>query len=154
MKALTKGLMTIALLAATAACDGSPTAGSALVAENDAFSAAKAPSGTLTFSSTQSYSEQTPQTASGGTGSISFTGSLTTGTPCVTVSATHSARKNVVTVTVTAANSGGICTQVITNNNYTGSVSGLAAGTYTFNVVHQGGFGGTQTAYSGSVTVQ
>jgi hypothetical protein len=32
MKALTKGLMTLALLAATAACDGSPTAGSALMA--------------------------------------------------------------------------------------------------------------------------
>lgn len=154
MKALTKGLMTIALLAATAACDGSPTAGSALVAGNDAFSAAKAPSGTLTFSSTQSYSEQTPQTASGGTGAINFTGSLTTGTPCVNVSATHGVRNNVVTVTVTAANSGGICTQVITNNNYTGSVSGLPAGTYTFNVVHQGGFDSGQTVYSGPVTVQ
>ena len=155
MKTLTMGLMTIALLAGTAACDGSPTAGSALVAENDAFSAAKAPSGTLTFSSTQSYSEQTPQTASGGTGSISFTGSLTTGTPCVSVSATHSARNNnVVTVTVTAANSGGICTQVITNNNYTGTISGLPAGTYTLNVVHQGGFDSGQTAFSGTVTVQ
>ena len=124
MKALTKGLMTMALLAATAACDGSPTAGSALVAGNDAFSAAKAPSGTLTFSSTQSYSEQTPQTASGGTGTISFTGSLTTGT------------------------------QVLTNNNYTGTISGLPAGTYTLNVVHQGGFDSGQTAYSGTVTVQ
>ena len=154
MNAVTKGLMTIALLAATAACDGSPTAGSALVAESDAFSAAKAPSSTLTFSSTQSYSEQTPQTASGGTGAINFTGSLTTGTPCVNVSATHSVRTNVVTVTVTAADNGNICTQVITNNNYTGSVSGLAAGTYTFNVVHQGGFDSGQTAYSGTVTVQ
>lgn len=154
MKALTKGLMTIALLAATAACDGSPTAGSALVAENDGFSAAKAPSGTLTFSSTQSYSEQTPQTASGGTGSISFTGSLTTGNPCVSVSANHSVRNNVVTVTVTAASTGGICTQVITNNNYTGTISGLPAGTYTLNVVHQGGFDSGATAYSGPVTVQ
>ncbi len=153
MKALTKGLMTIALLAATAACDGSPTAGSALAAESDAFTA-QAPSSTLTFSSTQSYSEQTPQTASGGTGAINFTGSLTTGTPCVNVSATHSERRGTITVTVTAADNGNICTQVITHNNYTGSVSGLAAGTYTFNVVHQGGFGGTQTAYSGTVTVQ
>ncbi len=153
MKALTRGLMTIALLGATAACDGSPTAGSAFVAESDAFSAAKAPSGTLTFSSTQSSSEQTPQTASGGTGSISFTGSLTTGTPCVDVSATHNTRNNTVTVTVTAVGNGGFCSQVITNNNYNGTISGLAAGTYTLNVVHQGGFDDGQTAYSGTVTV-
>jgi hypothetical protein len=154
MKALTKGLMTIALLAATAACDGSPTAGSALVAEGDAFTAAQAPSSTLTFSSTQSYSEQTPQTATGGVGAINFTGSLTTGTPCVSVTATHRDRRGTITVTVEAVSSGGICTQVVTNNNYTGSVSGLAAGTYTFNVVHQGGFSGTETVFSGTVTVQ
>jgi hypothetical protein len=153
MKALTRGLMTIALLAATAACDGSPTAGSAFVAENDAFAAAQAPSSTLTFSSTQSYSEQTPQTATGGTGAIDFTGSLTTGTPCVNVSATHSQRRNAVTVTVSAADNGNICTQVITNNNYTGRVSGLAAGTYTFTVQHQGGFN-DGTAFSGTLTVQ
>lgn len=154
MKALAKGLMTVALLAAAAACDGSPTAGSALVAGDDAFSAAQAPSSTLTFSSTQSYSEATPQTATGGVGTIDFTGSLTTGTPCVTVTAGHGVRRNDITVTVTAANTGNVCTQVITNNNYTGRISGLAAGTYNFTVVHQGGFSGTEPAFSGTVTVQ
>jgi hypothetical protein len=153
MKALSKGLMTIALLAVTAACDGSPTEASAFVAGDEGISAAQAPQGVLTFASTQSYSEATPQTASGGVGGIDFTGSLTTGTPCVTVTATHSARRNDVTVTVTAASTGGICTQVITNNNYTGRVSGLAAGTYTFSVVHNTGGSGT-TAYSSTVTVQ
>jgi hypothetical protein len=155
MKALTKGLMTLALLAATAACDGSPTAGSALMAGDEGFSAAQAPapSGTLTFSSTQSYSEQTPQTASGGTGAISFTGSLTTSTPCVDVSATHATRRGTITVTVSAVSNGNICTQVITNNNYTGSISGLAPGTYTFNVLHSAG-GGAETAYSSTVTVR
>ena len=154
MKALTRGLMTIALLAATAACDGSPTGASAFVA-GDGISAAQAPapSGTLTFSSTQSYSEQTPQTASGGAGSIDFTGSLTTSTPCVFVSAAHSTRRGTITVTVSAASNGGFCSQVITHNNYTGSISGLAAGTYTFNVVHDAG-GGSETAYSSTVTVQ
>jgi hypothetical protein len=151
MKTLTMGLMTVALLAATA---GVPAAGSAQVAESNAVTAAQPTSSTLTFSSTQSYSEQTAQTASGGTGAINFTGSLTTGTPCVNVTAKHGQRRSTITVTVTAANNGNICTQVITNNNYTGSVSGLAAGTYTLNVVHQGGFGGTQTVFSGSVTVQ
>lgn len=155
MKALTSGLMALALLAATAACDGSPTTASAFASESDAASMSNhtAPSGTLTFSSTQSYSEQTPQTASGGTGAISFTGSLMTSTPCYDVSATHSTRRGTITVTVSAASTGGICTQVITNNNYTGSISGLAPGTYTFNVVHNAG-GGGETAYSSTVTVQ
>jgi hypothetical protein len=155
MKALTKGLMTIALLVATTACDGSPTGASAFVAGDEGISAAQAPapSGTLTFSSTQSYETQTPQTASGGTGAINFTGSLTTSTPCVDVSATHSTRRSTITLTVTAASNGGFCSQVITYNNYTGSISGLAAGTYTFNVVHSAG-GGSETAYSSTVTVQ
>lgn len=153
MKALAKGLLTVALLAATTACNGSPTAGTALIAENDAFSAARAPGSTLAFSSTQSYSEQAPQTATGGTGGIDFTGSMTTSTPCVDVSATHSERRGAITVTVTAADNGGFCSQVITHNNYTGRVSGLAAGTYTFTVVHGTG-GGATTAWSGTVAVQ
>ena len=153
MKALTRGLMTIALLAATAACDGSPTEASAFAAEDAGISAAQAPSGTLTFSSTQSYSEETPQTASGGVGSINFTGSLMTPTPCYTVSASHANRRGTITLTVNAASTGGICTQVITNNNYTGSISGLPAGTYTFNVVHVVN-NSSQTVYSSPVTVQ
>lgn len=148
MKALAKGLMTVALLAATTACDGSPTAGSAFVAESDGISTARAGS-TLTFSSTQSFDTQTPQTANGSAGGIDFTGSLTSGTPCVEVTASHRERSGAVTVSVTSTGTGGFCSQVLTNNNYTGRVSGLAAGTYTFTVQH-----GTATAYTSTVTVQ
>lgn len=151
MKALAKGLMTIALLAATTACDGSPTSGSAFVSDNDAVSLAK--QSRLTFSSTQSNSSETPQTASGAAGAIDFTGSLTTGTPCYDVTASHSTQSNTVTVTVTASSTGGFCSQVITYNNYTGRVSGLAAGTYTFTVIHNTE-GSASTAYTGTVTVQ
>jgi hypothetical protein len=151
MKALAKGLMTVALLAVTTACDGSPTAGSAFVSESDGIAMAKQTR--LTFSATQSYDTQTPQTATGSAGAIDFTGSLTTGTPCYTVDATHTAASNNVTVTVTGTSTGGICTQVITNNNYTGRVSGLAPGAYTFTVVHRVGEGNS-TAYTGVVTVQ
>lgn len=152
MKGLAKGLMTIALAAATAACDGSPTSASAFVSENDGISAAKSGS-TLTFSSTQSYDSETPQTASGSVGGIDFTGSMTTGTPCYDVSATHGTGQGSVTVTVSARARGGACTQIITFNNYTGRVSGLAAGSYTFTVVHEVG-GSQSTAYVGLVTVQ
>ena len=152
MNALTKGLMTISLLAATAACDGSPTTASALVPEQGGVSMAKQQS-RLTFSSTQSYETQTEQTATGVVGAIDFTGSVTTGTPCYDLSATHQAGSTDVTVTVTAKATGGFCSQVITYNNYTGSVSNLAAGTYNFTVIHDVG-GSRTTAFSGPVAVQ
>ncbi len=153
MNALAKGLATMVVAIAAAACDGSPTAGSAFLSENDGIAAAQQPGSTLTFASTQSYETASPQTASGGVGGIDFTGSLTTGTPCVSVTASHTDRRGNITVTVSAASSGGFCTQVVTNNNYTGRVSGLAAGTYNFTVVHEGGFN-SGTVHSGSVTVQ
>jgi hypothetical protein len=151
MNAMTKGLLTIALLA-TAACDGAPTASSAFVSADEGAAFVEA-AATLTFSYTQSGSEETPQTATGGAGSIGFTGSLTTPTPCYELTAAQSAKRNDITVTVTAAGTGGFCTQVITNNNYQGAVSGLAAGTYNFTVVEV--VDGTRTtAYSGPVVVQ
>jgi hypothetical protein len=151
MNAMTKGLLTIALLA-SAACDGAPTASSAFVepAGGPAFAAG---SSSLSFSSTQSGSESTPQSSTGGVGRIDFTGSMLTSTPCVTVSATHTARNSAVTVTVSAADNGGFCMQVMTNNNYQGAVTGLAAGTYTFTVQHSDG-GSRTTAHTNTVVVQ
>lgn len=151
MNAMTKGLLTIAMLA-TAACDGAPTASSAFAAPTDGAAFVEAAS-TLSFSYTQSGSTETPQTATGGTGRIDFTGSVLTGTPCVELSATHGQRRTNITVTVTATGTGGFCTQVITNNNYQGAVSGLAAGTYTFTVVEVVG-GEQTTAYSGPIVVR
>lgn len=154
MKAMTKGLLTIALLSATVACDGAPTASNEFVSTVEGPSFAKAPSSRLTFSSTQSQTTATPQSSSGAVGSIDFTGSISTSTPCYDVTATHTSGTNAVTVTVTASGSGGFCTQVITNNNYEGSVTGLAAGTYTFTVIHSYGSGNTSTAHTNTVVVQ
>lgn len=106
----------------------------------------------LTFSYEQSQSEESPQTASGGDGSISFTGSLTTPTPCYSVSASHREQGSRITLRVTAQQEGEICTQVITHNNYTGAVSGLSAGTYRFVVIHGTG-GNAQTVYDQEVQV-
>jgi hypothetical protein len=156
MKGLAKGLMTVALLGATTACDGSPTAGSAFVSESDGFAMSNhTSSSSLTFSSTKTYdfAAKSEQSASGGVGGIGFAGSLTTSTPCVNVTATHGTRQNDVTVTVSASDNGNTCQQVITHNNYTGRVNGLAAGTYNFTVVHDTGGPGS-TAWSGTVTVQ
>ena len=108
----------------------------------------------LQFSYTQSQDTETPQSASGGTGSIEFAGSLTTPTPCYELAGSHAVRGSRVILTVTATGTGGICTQVITHNNYQGQVTGLAAGSYTFEVVHRTGGGRGETVYSTQVTVQ
>jgi hypothetical protein len=147
-----RGCIAVAALAAAAACSdaGAPTEPSFLTPPEAAQ--AKAPS-RLTFSSTQSYETQTPQTATGGVGTIDFTGSLTTGTPCYDVSAAHRSGPGQVTVTVSAVSTGGICAQVITHNNYQGRVSNLAPGTYTFTVIHEVN-GSRTTAYTSTVVVQ
>jgi hypothetical protein len=106
----------------------------------------------LMFSYEQSQSEESPQTATGGDGSISFTGSLTTPTPCYSVSASHRPQGSRITVTVVPQQEGEICTQVITHNNYTGAVSGLSSGTYHFVVVHGTGRN-AQTVYDQEVHV-
>lgn len=152
MKAMMKGLLTIALVA-SAACDGAPTAASASVSPTGGPEFAKPGRSSLSFSYTQNNSTETPQTSSGGVGRIDFTGSLTTGTPCYELSAAHSAQSNQITVTVTATGTGGFCAQVITYNNYQGAVTGLAAGTYTFTVLHSVG-GSVTTAQTSTVVVQ
>lgn len=153
MNAITKSLLTLAMIF-TAACNGSPTGASSFAAsDGEVLTSVSAAATSLSFTSTKDYSNATAQTATGGTGSISFTGSVQTSTPCVNVTASESTRKSVITVTVTATNTGDFCTQVITNNNYEGTLSGLAAGTYTFNVVHNVN-GSTSTAYSSSIVVR
>lgn len=146
MKAMAKGL-TRTMLAMVAAT------GAAFVPAGGGDGAAQRAASTLTFTSTQSTETQSPQTATGGEGSIDFTGSVTTGTPCYTVTGAHTDRRGNVTVTVRAESTGAPCTQIITNNNYTGRVSGLAAGTYQFTVVHRVG-NQSETAFTGTVTVQ
>ncbi|HEX2203132.1 MAG TPA: hypothetical protein VHG91_07530 [Longimicrobium sp.] len=142
--------MVVALATATACGDASsPTE---VLTPPEATAQAAKPSSSLTFSSTRSYDTRQSQTATGTIGAINFTGSVTTSNPCFDVTASHGQQQNTITLTVTAAYNGNICTQVITHHNYQGAVSGLASGTYTFNVVHNVG-GTTTTAYSGSVLV-
>jgi hypothetical protein len=153
MKALTSGLMTIALLAATAACDGSPTTASAFAPERDGASMAAASNFTFNNTPSYDYATRTPQSASGVAGGIDFAGSLTTPNPCYDVSATRGVRQTDVTVTVKADYNGNTCMQVMTHQNYTGRVAGLAPGTYNFTVLHVLN-GSSQTAWTGPVTVQ
>ena len=156
MNTRAKGLAAIALAAATAACSGSPTAGAVFASGNDGTGTESSP-GVLTFTSTQSTIVQTAQTAAGGVAAIDFTGSLTTGTPCNVVTATHDTSGNDITVTVTATPTtttpGTACVQVVTFNNYTGRISALLPGTYDFSVLHVRA-GTTTTAFFGTVTVQ
>lgn len=149
-----KALAMMVALATATACGDASSPTEALTPPEVAAQAAKPsqPSSTLTFSSTRSYDTRQSQTATGTVGAINFTGSVTTSNPCFDVTATHGQQQNVVTLTVSAAYNGNICTQVITNHNYQGAVSGLPAGSYTFNVVHNVS-GSSTTAYSGTVLV-
>lgn len=150
MNARTRGLAAIVMLLSAAGCGDLRS--EPLLPIVDGAVAAKA-GGTLEFSSTADYSMQSEQTAMGTTGAIQFTGSITTPTPCYDVKAAHRTSGSTVTLTVSARSTGGICMQVITFHNYTGSVSRLAAGTYTFEVIHEVGTS-RSLAFQQDVTVQ
>jgi hypothetical protein len=146
-----KSLAAIAAIATAAACGDAASPTESAFTAPEAPLAAKPPTGStgqLTFSYTQSQSDEQAQSALGGLGTINFTGSLFSGTPCVNVTATHSATSSVVNLNVTSASNGNVCIQVVTYNNYQGNISGLPAGTYTFNAVHNG-----TVAYTTTVTV-
>ncbi|HEU4451838.1 MAG TPA: hypothetical protein VFR81_02225 [Longimicrobium sp.] len=146
-----KSLAAAAAIALVTACGDAASPTESTFMPPEAPLAAKPPTGStgqLTFSYTQSQSDEQAQSALGGLGRINFTGSLLTGTPCVNVTATHTAGSGVVNLNVTSAPNGSACIQVITYNNYQGNISGLPAGTYTFNAVHNG-----TVAYTTTVTV-
>jgi hypothetical protein len=147
-----KGMMTAAALFAVAACSDAgtpvePASSFAPVAPVAAKSNTQ-----LTFSNTTSTTSAQPESATGGAGRIDFTGSLQTPTPCYNVTATHSASEATVTVTVSASPNGQACIQVIAQQNYTGAVTGLAPGIYTFTLVHKTP-DGSAPAYTAPVIV-
>lgn len=150
MNTTIKGLFTAMAFVAAAGCsDAMPTTPSAMLPE---AAAQAAPPARLAFSSTQSYTDQQAFSATGGAGSIDFTGSMTTGTPCYDVTGAVQSAPGVVELTVSASPTGGACIQVLTFNNYQGEVTRLSPGVYTFTVVHESG-SSTQTVFTDVVTV-
>jgi hypothetical protein len=150
MKKMATGLAA-ALLVASAAC-GSPT-GTPLVVGRPGAGGGNQPSTTLTFTRSQSGTAQPPQTATGSATSLSFAGSVSTPTPCWPMTASHAADSAAVTVTITTNPSVQACDQVLTYNNYQGTIAGLAAGTYTLTIIHNRG-GTATTAFSSPVVVR
>lgn len=149
MRALSRALAVLAVAAAAAACEGTPT-GSVFVPGTGG--SVETP-GALAFASTPSLTQQTPQTASGDTAGIDFAGTLATvANSCFTVAAAHVRSGNAVTVTVTGTAAAGICPQ-ITYHNYTGRISNLQPGAYTLTIIHRAGVDSV-TAFTGTVTVE
>jgi hypothetical protein len=149
MYARMKGLVSILALAAVAAC-GDARQDLLIPGEDALLSKGQ---GTLTFSHTTAYDQAFEQTATGETGAIAFTGSVTTPTPCYDVKATHRTSGSRVTLTVSARSTGSGCIQVIAYQNYEGAISRLTPGTYEFVVVHEVGTS-RSTVFTGAVTVQ
>ena len=136
-----------AVLALAACGDASPLG----VQDGPAF--AKAGGTPVALAVTQDYAVPLMGWGMGMMGAADFGGSLQTPTPCYDLTATSSVRNGRVTVTVTAAPNGNACIQVVTYNNYTGSVTGLAAGTYGMEVVND--FAGRRTTvHNGEVVVR
>lgn len=148
LKAIRGMTVALALLAASGNAQAAHAAGGPSIPGMERTMARAA----LTFSSTKSYDTEQPESATGGAGSISFQGSIQTANPCYDVTAAQRQRGSRIVVTVTAAPADGICTQVITYNNYTGQVSGLAPGTYDFQLVEVAG-GRSTTVLTRQVTV-
>lgn len=150
MRILATGALAI-LLTAGAGC-GSPSGPSTLVPGTGGRPGT--PASTLTFTPTQSGTTQTAQTASGGAGRVSLTGTVPTPSPCWTVTAAHAvdAASITLTITATATPDAGGCEQIVTWNNYQAAITGLEAATYTLTVVHDRG-GSAATAFTGTVTV-
>ena len=142
-----KGALAVAALVLTAAAcgDRSVTAPAAPVAGRNPVVFP------MTFNVTQSFSAGQAFTATGGPGVVDFTGTLQTPTPCFDVTATN-VQSHAIVVTVTATDLGGICTQVVTWNDYNGQLTGVPAGAHAFKVVHVVG-GHSTTMWNGTVTV-
>ncbi|HEX8907177.1 MAG TPA: hypothetical protein VF771_20160 [Longimicrobiaceae bacterium] len=146
MYGMIRSALAVAALALVAAC------GDRSVVAPEGPAAAKG--GTvypMTFTVTQSFSGGMAQTVTGGVGTIDFTGTLQTPTPCYDVTATNLTGRAIV-ATVTATDLGGICTQVITWNDYAGQLTGIPAGSHAFKLVHVVG-GRSTTMWSGTVNV-
>lgn len=142
MKRIAKGLFAV-LLAATAGCVGTPTDTPVFVTRTNGDPSTPG-SGSLTFTQSQSNDMQTPASAVGGTGALAFAGSISTASGCWGVTVAQTQSGNDITVTVTATPSAvQSCPQILTFNNYQGTITGLSAGTYTLTVIHT--VGGTAT---------
>lgn len=109
--------------------------------------------GEFTFNTTTSSEGGQAFAATGGTGSVSFQGSMETPNPCYEVTGSHRVSGSKITLTVSAASTGGFCIQVITWFNYDGGLSGLSAGTYTFEIVHRNSGEPAETVYTTEVAV-
>lgn len=75
-------------------------------------------------------------TARGAGGAVAVTGALSTPTPCYTLSGSARRDGGVVTLTVEARATDGICVQSIGAFSYEATVRGIAAGSYTLRVIH------------------
>lgn len=151
MKRIARGVFAV-LLAGTAGCVGTPTDTPVFVNRTNGDPSTPG-NGSLTFTQSQSNDTQTPASAAGGIGALAFAGSISTATGCWAVAAVQAQSGTDITVTVTATPSGQSCPQIVTFNNYQGTITGLPAGTYALTVIHN--LGGTfTTAFNSTVVVR
>jgi hypothetical protein len=140
------------LLACSMNTPGDESAGSGAPATG----ATPAPGGPITVQLTQRAPSGTGDGATGGTGSVTVRGTISTPNPCFALSGAAASEGRTLTLTVTARSNAEVCVQSIGTLGYDATLRGVPAGSYTVRVVHTyvGTGWPTQTAATHEVQVR
>ena len=121
-----------------------------------ATGAAPAPGAPITVELTQREPKGGTDGATGGTGTITVRGTISTPNPCYALSGAAASEGRTLTLTVTGRSNAEACIQSIGTLGYDATLRGVPAGSYTLRVVHA--YVGTgwpaQTAMTQEVTVR
>ena len=112
--------------------------------------------GPITVELTQRAPSGTGDGATGGTGTVTVRGTISTPNPCYALSGAAASEGRTLTLTVTARSNAEVCVQSIGTLGYDATLRGVPAGSYTVRVVHTytGTGWPTQTAATHEVQVR
>lgn len=95
-----------------------------------------APGSPITVELTQRAPSGTGDGATGGTGSVTVRGTISTPNPCYALSGAAASEGRTLTLTVTARSNAEVCVQSIGTLGFDATLRGVPAGSYTLRVVH------------------
>lgn len=145
-----------ALLACSMNTPRDPATGSGAPAGGEAPVQAPAPGGPVTVELKQRDPGGVPDGATGGTGTVTAHGTISTPNPCHDLSGTAARDGSTLTLTVSARSNAEMCIQSIGTLGYDATLRGVPAGSYTLRVMHSYGGTGweTKTAMTQQVQVR
>jgi hypothetical protein len=117
---------------------------------------APAPAGPITVDLKQRATGDAPDAATGGAGTVTVSGTVSTPNPCHALSGTATRDGSTLTLIVTARSNAEMCIQSIGSIGFDATIRGVPAGSYTLRVVHTypGSGWETKTAMTQQVQVR